>query len=123
MLPTVGFTGHDNGVVRSVMNYAAAGIVGHVRKRIVGLVAAAPNFFCGACCNFTDPNGPGMRAVGFDEITFGSIARHGRPPNERDAFAVKRPLRSGIAVHRRSDELYGFVFEVVDTDEAVVISR
>src|SRR5262249_28884935 len=85
VLPAVSLAGHDDCVVCGVANYAAAGVVGHVRKRIVGFVATVPDFFCGGGGDIGEPDGPRMRAVRLDEITFGRIARHSGLADKRDA--------------------------------------
>src|ERR1700757_2466109 len=120
MLPTVGFACHEDGVVRGITNDPAARVIGHVRKRIVELVAAMPDFFCVGCCDVADPNGPRLWAVGLDEIAVRSIAGNGRLTNVSDALAVKGPLRIRIAVHAWREKLHRFLLRVVDGDEAVI---
>src|SRR5215475_13792603 len=122
MLPAVGFAGHDDRVVCGVVDDAAAGVFGHVWKRIVGFVAAMPKFLCGSGCDVADPDGPRLWVVGLDEIAVWSVARDSRAANERDPFAIERPLRRRIAVHTRRDELYGFVFDVINAYKAVIAS-
>src|SRR5882672_5167123 len=123
MLPAVGFAGHDDGVVCGVADCTAASVVGHVRKRVVGFVAAVPDFLCGGGCDVAEPDGPGMRAIRFDEVAFGCVARRSRPADKSDALAVKGPLRRRVAVYTRRKKLHRFLLHVVDGDEAVVVAR
>ena len=61
-----------------------------------------------------------MRAIGFDEITFGRVARLRGPANEGDAFSVERPLRRGVGVDAGRKKFYGFLLHVVNRNEAVI---
>src|SRR5258707_1342964 len=120
MLPAVGLAGHDEGVVRGPVDDAAAGIVGHVGERVVEILAAMPDFFSVARGCVTDPDGPRMRAVQFDEVTLRRVARLGWPANKGDAFSIERPLRRGVRINARRKKLYGFLLRVIDGDETVI---
>src|SRR5437667_375140 len=85
-------------VIETIRTYDGAGVVRHVGKRIVEILAAVPNFFGLAGRDIADQDRPRMWAIGLDEITFWRIARLRRPANESDAFSVERPLRRGVGV-------------------------
>jgi len=83
---------------------AAASVVGHVRKGILHLFSAVPDFLGVPGCGVSDPDGPGMRPIGLNEISFRSVARHRGLAYESKLLAVHRPLRIAVAVHRGHDE-------------------
>src|SRR5438309_5726992 len=76
-----------------------------------------------SCGHVRNPNGPGMRFVGLQEITDRGVARFGRPAHKRYALAVCRPDWITIGVHSRSYEIYRFRGRIIDTDEAVIAAR
>ena len=123
MLPAILFGGHQQLIVGSPVQHASAGIIGHVGKRALGRSAAMPYRFCGARGGVGNPDGPGVRLIRGDEKALRGVALLSRPAHKRDAFAVGRPDKVAVGIHRRRNERNGFRGHIVQRDKAVVAAH
>src|SRR5712692_1153709 len=75
MLPTVFLGSDDELIAGGPIDYAAAGILRHVRKRSLRRHAAVPYFLGRRCGGFCHPDSPRMRFVRSNEEALGRVSR------------------------------------------------
>src|SRR5260221_2579718 len=70
-----------------------------------------------------NPNGPGFRAIRFNEKPVGRIPLNRGASYKGKMFAVARPDAVGLRIDRRRDELYVLRIRAIDPDKTVIAAR